>query len=177
MIADLERPLQMGEPRLRFCTTPNRSLGERFEKWVFAAIAMAVLLPALVLAGMGAWPVLPFAGLEVLLLVWAFRVMRRRCGDFELLEIDDTEIRIEIRQDGRRESRTLNRHWAKLIVRSGQNLGERVSLSVRSHGRETLIGRYMNDEDRLSLAARLGKWMQTVRLSPASVADVPKVWI
>lgn len=164
MVADFDEVSQLGVPRLRFRTAPNGALPTRFEKRVLAAIVILILLPAAALAGMGAWPMLLFAGLEVIVLAWAFRIMHRRRGDFELLEIDDSDVRIEIRQDGRRESRTLNRRWAQLVVRSESNLGVRVSLSVRSHGTETSIGRYLNDEDRLTLAARLGKWMQTVRL-------------
>lgn len=163
MIADFEEPIDADAPCVRVRSAPNASLAGRFETGVFVAIAAMVLLPAVALAQMGAWPMLPFAGAEILVLAWAFGVMRRRRGDFELVEIDGPEIRLDIRQDGRRESRTLNRHWAQLVVRREAKLGERVHVSVRSHGSETAIGRFMNDEDRLAMAAKLGKWIRTVR--------------
>ena len=61
----------------------NCSLNET-ERWsAFWLAALVSALIALAFAAVGAWPILPFAGLEVAALYVAFRCMSRDAGDYE----------------------------------------------------------------------------------------------
>ena len=97
----------------------------------------------------GAWPVLPYAGLELLVLWLGFRWIAGHDGDFERITVHGSELRHELQIRRSLRTRSWNRHWSTLLM---QQRGCRVELRVRSHGRESEIGRMMLDEDRARLA-------------------------
>ncbi len=98
----------------------------------------------------GAWPMLPFAALEMTVLFFAFRYMDRHAADYERITIEGGTVAIEA-QDGPRVTRlTLNRYWAKVVCDAD---GSR--LALRSHGREIPLGRHLCEERRLDLAREL----------------------
>jgi uncharacterized membrane protein len=71
----------ISEPTLFSATiTPNRSLPRTGFLAVMIAIGGISFVTGLVFALMGAWPVLGFLGLDVLLIYWAFR-RGQRDGD------------------------------------------------------------------------------------------------
>lgn len=104
----------------------------------------------------GAWPVLPFAGLEVLTIAWAFHHIHRHAGDYESLTIEGDSLAIE-KHDCNHDSRTVfNRYWAQILLRQQPSGGH--ALLVRSHGREVEFGRrFLSDDQRLLLAGQLKK--------------------
>jgi|SRR4051812_18483868 uncharacterized membrane protein len=132
--------------------TPNRSLGVDGRRWVIAAIAVNTLGIAVFLASLGAWPVLPFAGLEVALVALAFRMLGRHDADYERLEVGEHEVRYEVREAQRVASFVANRAWARVEV---ENRGERCSLRLLYAGRSVTLGRLLSDEGRRQLAAAL----------------------
>src|SRR3954470_933072 len=132
--------------------TPNRSLGLDARRWVLAAIAVNTLGIACFVAALGAWPVLPFAGLEVALVALAFHVLGRHDGDYERLEVGEHEVLYEARC-GRQVTRFLaNRAWARVQVASR---GERFAMWLVYGGRSVALGTLLTDEGRRQLAAAL----------------------
>jgi uncharacterized membrane protein len=128
----------------------NNSLSSTGRLVAFALIFIVSIGIAAAFATFGAWLILPFAGLEMLVLFFAFRYMERHAADYELIEIDGDTVKVEWASAGSRHSRAFNRYWARVVVEED---GSR--LALRSHGRELEIGRYMNDEQRLDLARAL----------------------
>lgn len=106
----------------------------------------------------GAWPLLPFAGLEALGLCLAFGYMAQHAEDYERVAIQGDRVAVEI-VDGHAVRRfELNRHWAQVVCESG---GARVAL--RSHGRELEIGRHLRTEQRVLLAGELRRELRAIR--------------
>jgi uncharacterized membrane protein len=103
-------------------------------------------------AAIGAWPVMPFAGAEIALLVLAFRVVARHDADFERLEIGEHEVRVEARDALAVTRFTAHLPWARLIVR---RRGERCTLGLAYAGRVVPLGRLLSDEGRRKLAQEL----------------------
>lgn len=133
-------------------SVPNRSLGPTGRRWAFGAIAATTFLVAAGAAVIGAWPVMPFAGLEIALLALAFRVVRIHDADFERLEIGEHEVRVEAR-DAKRVTRFVaNRSWARVVVREH---GTCCTLRLAYAGRTVPLGRLMSDEGRRRLAEDL----------------------
>lgn len=133
-------------------STPNRSLGVAARRWVLAGIAATTLLVGTGATALGAWPVMPFAGLEVALLALAFRLLGRHDADFERLEIGGHEVRVEVR-----EARCVSRYvahlpWARVEMRER---GARCTLRLAYAGRNVPLGRMMSDEGRRRLAENL----------------------
>ena len=133
-------------------TTPNRSLGAAARCGVLAAIAATTLSIAAAAAAFGAWPVMPFAGLEVALLVLAFRVLAAHDRDFERLEIGRDEVRLESRDAHCFTRFVARRPWAAVLV---ARRGERCTLRLAYGARAVPVGRLLSDEGRRALAERL----------------------
>jgi len=110
---------------------------------------MVVALGATML---GAWPAMPFAGLEVALLWLAFRAIQSHDRDFERIEIEAGVVRIEAR-DARRETHVVaQRDWARVVMRER---GQSCTLGLAYAGKTVPLGRLLSDDGRRELAARL----------------------
>jgi uncharacterized membrane protein len=133
-------------------TTPNRSLGLAARRRVLAAIAATTLVIAAAATAIGAWPVMPFAGLEVVLLVIAFRMLASHDRDFERLEIGRDEVRLEAREARCFTRLVARRPWANLVV---ARRGERCTLRLAYGARAVPVGRMLSDDGRRRLAESL----------------------
>ena len=131
---------------------PNRSLGIAARRWALGAIAATTFGVAAGATAFGAWPVLPFAGLEVALLALAFHVLGRHDGDFERLEIGEHEVRLEARDAAAVTCFVAHRPWARVVVASR---GSRCWLRLAYRGRYVTLGRMLSDEGRRRLAEEL----------------------
>lgn len=144
--------LEADPPSFVHHSVPNRSLGPAGRRIFLAAIATTTLGVAAFAAAIGAWPVMPFAGLEVALVVLAFHVIALHDGDFERLEVGAHEVRVESR-DARSFTRFVaHQPWARVVVRER---GERCMLGLAYAGRTVPLGRLMSDEGRRGLALKL----------------------
>ena len=135
----------------------NNSLSSTGRLLVFAFLFVVSVGIAAAFAYFGAWLILPFAGLEMLVLYWAFRTIERHARDYELIEISDGEVRIERFEGGATCREAFSRYWARVVVnRDGSRL------ALRSHGRELEIGRVLSDAQRLKLARALQRRLRGV---------------
>lgn len=143
-----------------FYSQPNCSMTEEQRHKVFWGIAAITLLVASTFGWLGYWLTLPFAGLEIGVLAWAFDALDKRAGDYESIRIRGDEILVERRQGTRLESRKLNSQWARLVL-AGDKPHCKVRLVLRSYGREIELGSHLTDEGRLELAKVLQTWIKT----------------
>jgi uncharacterized membrane protein len=132
-------------------------LGRRLCLTAIAANTVAIAAGAAVL---GAWPVLPFAGLEVALVAAAFRVVARHDGDFERIEIEGARVRLQTRRAARLVELEGHAPWARLLVKEGP---AGVSLGLRYAGRTVEFGRLLTDGRRREWAAELGRRIPVAR--------------
>ena len=115
---------------------------------VFAALALAALAIALGFALLGAWLILPFAGLEVLLLGGAFVLQARHATDYERLVLDGERLRVEV-SDGER----VARHEFDVRALRVEADGEQVL--VRGPRAAIVLGRHLDSGSRAAFAAQL----------------------
>jgi uncharacterized membrane protein len=94
----------------------------------------------------------------MLVLYLALRYIERHATDYELIEIDGDQLKVEQFEGGRTRTQALSRHWARVVVsRDGTRL------ALRSHGREFEIGCTLNDAQRLELAQALTRRLRGTR--------------
>jgi uncharacterized membrane protein len=144
----------------RFESRPNCSLPGASRTLAFWLIATVSLGVASGFCLMGYWPVMPFAGLEMGVLAWAFEVIKRRESDYENLVIERDRVSITTRCEGRIERRELNALWTQVhfvCERPGTNC----RVLIRSGGLDTEVGRHLNDEGRQELAQVLSKQLSS----------------
>lgn len=133
---------------------PNRSLGGEARAVCVLALAGSVGAVGLFAAMVGAWPILPFAGLEVALIWVAFRCLARHDGDFERLELDGDRLRWRARFADRIETLEANAAWVRLLVRDA---GGRCALALRYAGSTVDIGGLATEASRRRWAQELGQ--------------------
>ena len=134
-----------------FTARRNNSLSSSGRLLVFGFILTVSLgIAAGLSLTLGAWPILPFAGLEMALLYCAFRYVERHAGDYERITIRDCSVAIDVHEGPNVTRLELNRYWARVVCDAG---GSR--LALRSHGREIEVGRHLCEEKRLEWASEL----------------------
>jgi uncharacterized membrane protein len=142
-------------PPLRIVISPNCSLTPTTAAVFLAATGGATFLIAVVMAARGLWPILPFAGLEIALLVWATLHSIRRGHDREILEIDENSVRVSRLTGGHTEMTVFPRHWTKVKLRAPQQGLHPARLTLESQGRTCEVGSFLTEGERRSLAGRL----------------------
>jgi len=131
----------------------NRSLSRSGRALALILMGSTTLSVGMVITVLyGAWPVLPYAGFEILVLWLGFRWIAGHDGDYERITVHGTELRHELFVRAKLKKRSWNRHWCTLLCKTR---GCRVELTVRSHGKESRVGQMMLDEDRAKLAVAL----------------------
>jgi len=140
------------------------SLAPRPSRGLLLALAVVSGCIALAFAAAGAWPVVPFAGLEILALWLAFAHLARHTDDEERIEIDATRLTVCRRHGGRAETCEFSRHWVQLRVEAG--IEGRCRVFVRAHGREAELGRSASDAQRRLLARELRAALAATEPSP-----------
>ncbi|HWI12881.1 MAG TPA: DUF2244 domain-containing protein [Burkholderiales bacterium] len=107
-------------------------------------------------AAADAWPVLAFAGMEMVVLCLAFRYIGEHAGDYERVAIRGDRVNVEIVDGSAVRRFELNRYWAHVVCDPD---GARVAL--RAHGRDLEIGRHLPTEQRVLLAGRLRRELRS----------------
>lgn len=133
---------------------PNRALSPGSALCVFALVAVVTMLFALGCLLLGAWPVVPFAVVELMAFFLSFRYVWRHGGDYERLSMDDDKILLEMHEPGRDRHMELSGYWTMVLLDYMPD-GHCRRLALRSHGREIEFGRFLNSDERLSLGRQL----------------------
>jgi uncharacterized membrane protein len=141
---------------LEYCVVARRndSLGRRPRWQVFGALAAVSLALAAAFAAVGAWPVLPYSALEIVLLGCAFYCVERRAGDWERLAIAGDRVVVEQMSGGKRERREYNRYWLRVEVES-EGFGGSPQVILRSGGASWVFGNTLPVAERLAVAQEL----------------------
>jgi uncharacterized membrane protein len=150
----------------RFVLMPHRSLTSRGFVILMGLFGGLCFLTGLAFMWVGAWPVMGFMGLDVLLLYVAFKVNYRAGQLRETLEISPQTMRVErLHPSGRQEAFEVNPYWAQVHLATA--IDGRTALAVGSHGQSIAIGTFLTDDERRDLAQALKTVLADVR-QPAS---------
>jgi uncharacterized membrane protein len=148
---------------------PHCSLTPRGAWLFFASVCVTTFGVASVATALGFWPVLPFAGAEMLLLGWALKNNMARRFERETVDISEREIVIEYARGTPRRI-VFPRHWARVKIRRPKSPLHRGQLVIESHGRAAEIGQFLTEEERRHLAADLRRLIGDMNQSP----DLPR---
>jgi uncharacterized membrane protein len=140
------------EPGLDLTFKRNCSISPRDLARVLALAVCVSLGIGVGFACFGAWPVLPFAGVEMLALGVAFYLNGRHASDRERIALGGGRLVVEASDAGRTQRHEFNPRWLRLDER---RFGGDLRLLLRSRGSELEIGRHLSTERRAALAARL----------------------
>jgi uncharacterized membrane protein len=139
----------------QFVIRPNRSLSQRQLQLVFVGIATFCLGIASVFAVLGMWPVLPFAGAEVIAVGIGFYLSALGGRELEVVSVDPHRVAVEKGRQHVRQRWELQRAWAQIRLLPPRIRWYPTRLVIRSHGKEVELGGFLNDQEREHLAAEL----------------------
>jgi uncharacterized membrane protein len=145
---------------------PNCSLTVRGARLFFASACVVPFGMGGFLALKGFWPILPFAGLEMLLLAWALKVSLERRFHSQTVTVTESDVSVESRGRRLRERVVFPRHWAQVKLRRPAASLHPSRLTIESHGRQCELGSFLTEEERRGLALRLARVIGRVNESP-----------
>ena len=156
-----------GASPFRAVLHPHRSLDPRGFLILMLALGTVSFVTGLVFLSMGAWPVMGFFGLDVLLVYLAFKLNYRAARAYELVELTPAALRLtQVTPSGRSKEFEFNPYWVR--VRFIEHPDGSNNLKLTSHGREFEFGRLLNDEERRDFARVLEGALATARTSPGT---------
>ncbi len=158
---------------VRIVICPNCSLSLRGAVLFFGGLCLFCFTLAGVLTLLGMWPVLPFAGLEMLLVGWALHASLARRYRSEIITLTDSDVSVESRDRAHCQLTVFQRHWAQVKLRRPASRLHPSRLIIESHGRQCELGSFLTDEERYGLALRLQRLIGRINESP-SLASRPK---
>ncbi|MGA0381844.1 MAG: DUF2244 domain-containing protein [Arenicellales bacterium] len=144
----------------RLLIRPNCSLGMLAAWLMFGLFALVAVGIGTYMVMLGAWPVLPFLGLELALLAIAFVMLQKRARFFDLLVSEGDEVCVTKRDGKGDRKQRFHRYWMQVRVASGPYWYPS-KLLVGSHGQFTEIGAELTEEDRLKTATQLRGLLRT----------------
>ena len=153
----------LGEaPLLDVVVYPHRSLGPAGFLVLMSALCACSFAIGLVFFLSGAWPVVGFLGIDVLVVYVAFRLNYRAARAFETVRLTPTELAITlVDRHGRGRRITFQPYWLAVDMDEPPRRDSR--LTLRSHGRRLEIGRFLTPQEKVDLARRLRQALDRAR--------------
>jgi uncharacterized membrane protein len=151
----------------RFELAPRCSLTPRGARIFVFTCATGTFGVAGCFALQGFWPILPFAGLEIALLAWAVRASLRKGAERETIIVSEDFVTVQRTSVQGSGSSVFPRHWVKVKLHAPPAALHPSRLLLESHGCACEVGRFLTEDERRSLAARLKQIVGNVNESPA----------
>jgi uncharacterized membrane protein len=146
--------------------TPHRSLNRTGFLVLMTFLSVVSFVAGLAFLMMGAWPVLGFFGLDVLVVYWAFRVNFRRGNATEEIRVTATELRVRrVSHRGHVVEWVLNPLWVRLDQKIHAEFGIE-KLYLVSKGRHVAIAGFLGPDEKASFAKALTAALQAARRGP-----------
>ena len=145
--------------------TPHRSLSKQGFLVVMGLVVLVNLTIGGLFAALGAWPIAGFAGLDVLLVWWAFQANFSDARQQERISIADHEVVLErLREDRPAVQCRFVRRWVRVELQEDREreLIGRLCL-VSGQTRET-IGEFLAPDERKTLAIALRQALAIPRI-------------
>jgi len=150
----------------RAVLSPHRSLGPKGFVVFMVALCTISFATGLLFFFIGAWPVLGFFGLDVLLVYIAFRLNFRALRVYETVDLSPQTLKVtRVDPKGREQSWDFNPYWVRLNL--DERVGRTSELSLTSHGKRLVFGSFLTDPEREDFASALKAALREARGSIA----------
>lgn len=127
---------------------PNLSLSWKTNTRIFLIICIITLAIAIHFYRIGGWLVLPFSGLELVLISVSVYMFFQHNNHCEVITFTDHQVIIERGRKSPEKSWEYPRHWSKIHVKE-HGLYDIPKVSIKSHGREMEIGSFLGHKEKL----------------------------
>ncbi len=132
---------------------PNSALSVASKKKVIVLLTVIPCVIGIAFFFLGAWPILPFVGLEIAALVYAFYYINKHEADYESIIIEGDRLVIERCLGEQVSQHVINPYWVRIVQHELPNGA--LHLYLQSHGKEVEVGHYLTRKQRELLAKQL----------------------
>jgi uncharacterized membrane protein len=151
-------------PLLDLTLRPHRSLSPAGFAWLMGLLCAVSFVAGLVFLLVGAWPVVGFLGLDVLLVWIAFRASYARGRQRERVTLFEDRLEIErVDPQGRTTTESWQPYWLQVDL-----AGRPEAVRLTSHGKSTWLGRFLPVDERAPLARTIADALAKLRYSPST---------
>lgn len=158
-------PAEAPAPLLDVVVYPHRSLSPTGFLVLMAVLCACSFTVGLIFYLSGAWPVVGFLGLDVLIVYVAFRLNYRAGRAYETVRLTREALEItRVDPAGRGRRITLQPYW--LAVDMDDPPRHHSRLTLRTHGRRLEIGSFLTPDEKLDLARALRRALEQTRRPP-----------
>jgi uncharacterized membrane protein len=155
-------PSNQGPSHFRAVLTPHRSLGPKGFMILMTAVCVVSFATGLLFFLLGAWPVIGFMGLDVLLIYIAFKLNFRALRLYETVDLTDDALTVtRVAPSGKAQCWSFNPYWVRLSLQ--QRLGRSSELSLASHGKRLVFASFLTDDERKDFASALSSALTAAR--------------
>ncbi len=156
------------KPIFRVDLFPPRSLSRRAARKSVLFLAGLITAIGFIFWSVGAWPVIGFLGLDVVLLSLAFYFSFRSARQEERIELAHGNLRVtRISVRGERQEFDFQPYWLRVVLERGED--EQATLFLRTHGKSLEIARFLGPDEKESLAIKLEAVLRQTRCNPADI--------
>ena len=143
--------------------TPHRSIGRKGVRVVLVLVAVLATIPGIVFYSMGAWPIVAFMGLDVMLIWWALSATQRDGKRYEQVTLWPDQLELKQVDGAGKETLTrFNPYFVKLVI--DRDFNERTTaLHLRTRDRDVVLGGFLNPDEKSSFAKAFGTALKRSR--------------
>ena len=146
--------------------TPHRSLNRTGFLVLMAFLSVVSFGAGVAFWMMGAWPVLGFFGLDILMIYWAFKVNFRRGKATEEISVTSSELRVRrVSHRGHVVEWVFNPLWVQLDQKTHAEFGIE-KLYLVSRGRRVSVASFLGPDEKASFAKALLAALQAAKRGP-----------
>jgi uncharacterized membrane protein len=147
--------LAQSSSEFRALLTPHRSLSPTGFMILMSAVCLVSFGTGLLFYLIGAWPVIGFMGLDVLLIYVAFKLNYRAGRLYEMVDLKEDALTVtRMQPSGKEQSWRFNPYWVQLKLQP--RVGRSSELSLVSHGTRLSFASFLSDHEREDFAEALG---------------------
>jgi len=144
------------DPLFAVQLSPHRAMNRQGIRWVIALTAVLAAIPGLTFYAMGAWPIMGFMGLDVLLLYWALSHSLRDGDAFEIVTLWPDRLHVRrVSARGRETEESFNPFFVRFVV-DRDHEGKVTGLRITTREKQIEIGSFLNADDKARFAGMFG---------------------
>ncbi len=145
---------------------PHRSMSWKGVKIVLFCVGFASAFISLPFFILGAWPVIGFLGLDVLILYFAFKLNFRAARAYELIKVNPLELLLaKVSAKGARQEWRFNPIWVRLRREDHQEFGLQ-KLELLSRGAAVEVAGFLGPDAKADFARDLNSALADARRGP-----------
>ena len=148
----------------RLTLKPNRSISWKGNLIFLLLISTPILIIAFGFLYVGAPIILPFAGLEILIVLFASYYVYQKTNKQEIITISPEKLIIEKGKFRPETSIEFIREWAYVFVERAKHPWYPVHIVISSKGQRVPVGEFLTDDDKKILIDKMDEIIREIRV-------------